>query len=46
MYSNLRYLLPAHASGAEWSSRLAKMEIRGVCGSDDGDDGDEKVGRG
>lgn len=32
MYSSLRYLLPAHASGAPWSSRLAYMLIRGWFG--------------
>lgn len=32
MYSSLRYLLPAQASGEEWSSRLAWMEMRGWCG--------------
>lgn len=29
IYSSLRYLLPAQASGEEWSSRLAWMEMRG-----------------
>lgn len=32
MYSSLRYLLPAQASGAEWSSRFAKRETRGWFG--------------
>lgn len=32
MYSSLRYLFPAQASGDPWSSRLAKMEMRGVLG--------------
>lgn len=32
MYSSLRYLLPAQASGEEWSSRLAWTEMRGSCG--------------
>lgn len=43
MYSSLRYLLPAQASGAAWSSRLAKREMRGWEG---GGDEDDRVGRG
>ena len=31
MYSSLRYLLPAQASGEEWSSRLAKRETAGAA---------------
>jgi hypothetical protein len=48
MYSSLRYLLPAQASGAEWSSRLVKRDIWGVDGGGggDGEEGDERVGRG